>query len=85
MVKVTHERGPARATNHQPAVSRRYPQGPHREGSALWTLTPVSRSSGCVLDTLDRTQDHIETEMHTEVRALRDEIRGLRSLLKTRG
>jgi len=36
------------------------------------------------LDALDRTQDHIEADLHTEVRALRDEIRGLRGLLETR-
>ena len=36
------------------------------------------------LDALDRTQDHIEADLQTEVRALRDEIRGLRGLLETR-
>jgi len=36
------------------------------------------------LDALDRTQDHIETELHVEVRALRDEIRSLRALIETR-
>ena len=37
------------------------------------------------LDAIDRTQDHIEAELQTEVRALRGEIRELRALLETRG
>jgi voltage-gated sodium channel len=37
------------------------------------------------LDAIDRTQDHIEAELQTEVRALRGEIRDLRALLETRG
>jgi len=36
------------------------------------------------LDALDRTRDHLEADLHSEVRGLREEIRDLRALLTAR-
>lgn len=49
---------------------------------AMQTVSEAEHAD--TLDALDRTQDHIEADVHSEVRALRDEIRSLRSLLESR-
>ncbi|PBJ83099.1 ion transporter [Lysobacteraceae bacterium NML93-0399] len=49
---------------------------------AMQTVSEAEHAD--TLDALDRTQDHIEADVHAEVRALRDEIRSLRTLLETR-
>ena len=47
---------------------------------AMQTVSDAEHTE--TLDALDRTQDHIEADIHAEVRALRDEIRSLRMLLE---
>ncbi|MDR7194600.1 ion transporter [Luteimonas terrae] len=49
---------------------------------AMQTVSQAEHAD--TLDALDRTQVHIEADVHAEVRALRDEIRSLRSLLESR-
>ncbi|WP_394000142.1 ion transporter [Luteimonas sp. WGS1318] len=49
---------------------------------AMQTVSEAEHAD--TLDALDRTQDHIEADVHLEVRALRDEIRALRTLIETR-
>lgn len=49
---------------------------------AMQTVSEAEHAD--TLNALDRTQDHIEADVHSEVRALRDEIRSLRSLLESR-
>ncbi len=50
--------------------------------NAMQTVSDAEHAD--TLHALDRTQDHIEADVHAEVRALRDEIRSLRTLLETR-
>ncbi|NYZ63237.1 ion transporter [Luteimonas deserti] len=49
---------------------------------AMQTVSEAEHAD--TLDALDRTQEHIEADVHAEVRALRDEIRSLRTLLEAR-
>lgn len=49
---------------------------------AMQTVSEAEHAD--TLNALDRTQDHIEADVHAEVRALRDEIRSLRTLIETR-
>lgn len=49
---------------------------------AMQTVSEAEHAD--TLDALDRTQDHIEADVHSEVRALRDEIRDLRRLIEQR-
>lgn len=48
---------------------------------AMQTVSDAEHAD--TMDALDRTQDHIEADVHAEVRALRDEIRSLRTLLES--
>ena len=50
---------------------------------AMQTVSEAEHAD--TLDALDRTQEHIEADVHAEVRALRDEIRDLRRLIEARG
>lgn len=49
---------------------------------AMQTVSDAEHAD--TLDALDHTRDHIEADVHGEVRALREEIRGLRTLLESR-
>lgn len=54
-------------------------------GVIVDAMQTVSRAEQAdTLDALERSRDHIEADIHADVRALRDEIRDLRALLVSR-